>query len=455
MVTEEQTSLRERLPDIQAAIEDFFTETKDTHIRDVLREKSGRGDEMVSLPIDDTGDHAVVHLPDGRELTYQIWLEERTGKRFIAGNVPLRILSADLKVNPRNLLKSRILRAADAFTDGETRFQPSIGRILAADDGCYVLSLFDGSHGAAAEAFLDSDEVFCKLYLPDCLSDSEAFIWNNHAHIELRQQEFRAQILAFKRDEALNYKWEDFMKSPLKPKSERAFIEEFVPALEKRTMQSALVDDVIEYVLRSEQEFEDATGQTQVMLLCKLAKYVNLGQQARRGGKQLSFELLRTTLFKDFVFKGVYDFDKALGQYDDDPREREKKNLLHLCNLVANHTLESKWGTGDVHCERFWKKGAVRYWSPVLKDAIALQIGIVGNDLDQIFGFDISDDEWTTAGEMVQRLYDYEAWDNDSVAQVVNANVLEDTDRVLKEWSRMHDIDTLDAYYLTGKQRRN
>src|SRR2546428_12187213 len=121
--------------------------------------------------------------------------------------------------------------------------------------------------------------------------------------------------------------------------------------------------------MRSEQELDDATGQVQVMALCMLTKFVNLGQQARRGGKQLSYELLHTTIFKDFIFKGLYDFDKGLGSNSEDPREREKRNLLRLCNIIASRTLEGKWGTGDVHCDRFWKKGAVRYWSPVLKQA--------------------------------------------------------------------------------------
>jgi hypothetical protein len=452
----EQASLREQLPDIKERVEALFEKNGETHIRDVLRDVTARDSDVVTVGIRFQGDELSVQFAQTDTRVYHVWSEHRTGKRFVAGNFPLAHLTADISVNPRHLLRTRVLRSIDAFTALETRFQPSIGRILLVDDGLYTLAIFDGSHGAAAEAFLGSPEIFCKLYLPDCLSDEEAFIWNNHAHIELRQQEFRAQVLAQKRDEQLTYQWRDFMRSPLKPKTEKVFIQHFVSTLERRTVQAALVDDVTQYVLRSEQEVEDATREIQVMPLCRIVKFINLGEQARRGGKLLSYELLRTTIFKDFLYRGTYDFEKpVITESEQDPREREKKNLLRLSNALANHTLEGKWGHGDERCERFWKKGAVRYWSPVLKEAIALQISVAGSDMDRVFGFAISDDEWKAIEDMIERLYNYGAWDNNHVAQIINANVLDDTTRVLGDWARNNNQDTLDAYYLAGLPRRS
>jgi len=448
-------SLREQMPEIKKRVDGLFDKNGETHIRDVLREFTARDTDVVTVRLEEKNDVLLIDFDGGDSREFRVWREDRTDKRFIAGNVPLRYLAADTKVNPRHLLRSRVLRAIDAFTALETRFQPSIGRIIPVDDGLYTCAIFDGSHGAAAEAFLGVSEIFCKLYLPECLSESEAFIWNNHAHIELRQQEFRAQVLAQKRDEALTYKWDDSMRSAIKPKTEKVFVAEFISTLERRTMQAALVDDVIEYVIRSEQEVEDATGEIQVMALCRLVKFINLGEQSRRGGKLLSYELLRTTIFKHLVYRGLSDFEKpVMGESEDDPREREKKNLLRLCNVLANQTLEGKWGQGDTRCERFWKKGAVRYWSPVLKEAIALQISVAGSDMDRIFGFAIDDLEWKNIDEMIQRLYNYGAWDNTYVGQIINANVLDDSQRALAEWARGNDEGMLDAYYLAGKQRR-
>ena len=218
--------------------------------------------------------------------------------------------------------------------------------------------------------------------------------------MELRQQEFRGQVLLRKRNEAFQKRMRDFMKDKrFSLKSESEFLR-FVSPLERNGMGAALVEDVIDHVLYGEIEREGPEGPT-VDNACNLAKFINLADQARRGGKLLSYQLVRSTLFNDFISYEPCHFDKAKGREEDDPREREKLNMTRLGNLLAKYTLQGKWNEHEtvevsgkkvkvstieaLATERVWKKARSRYWSSELKNSIALILGVAGSDVNRIF----------------------------------------------------------------------
>src|SRR5260370_29859376 len=335
----------------------------------------GRQSDLVPTQFSEAASEAILEFL-GTTRKGQIFTEPRTGKRYTYIQLPPDVISADTNVNPRGLVKSRLLALTEAFLNKETRFATTNARLFTAEDSSYHIMAFDGSHGAAADLFAGSPLIAVKLYLPHQLSDDEVLHWNNHAHMELRQQEFRGQVLLRKRNEAFQKRMKDFIKDKrFSVKSESEFLR-FVSPLERNGMAAALVEDVIDHVLYGEIEREGPEGPT-IDNACNLAKFINLSDQARRGGKLLSYALVRSTLFSNFISYEPCHFDKAKGREEDDPREREKLNLTHLGNLIAKYSLQGRWNeheTVDVSgkkvkvptmealaAERLWKKEAARY----------------------------------------------------------------------------------------------
>ena len=427
----------------------------------------GRQSDLVSVQFSEAGSEGVLDFL-GTSRKAQLFTEPRTGKRYMHIHLPPDVICADTSVNPRGLVKSRLLALTEAFVNRETRFATTNARLVPGEDGSYNVMAFDGSHGAAADLFAGSPTISVKLYLPHQLSDDEVLHWNNHAHMELRQQEFRGQVLLRKRNEAFQKRMKDFMRDKrFSVKSESEFLR-FVSPLEKNGMGAALVEDVIDHVLYGEIEREGPEGPT-VDNACNLAKFINLSDQARRGGKLLSYQLVRSTLFSDFISYEPCHFDKAKGREEDDPREREKLNMTRLGNLLAKYSLQGKWNEHEavdvsgkkvkvstveaLATERLWKKGAVRYWSGELKNAVALILGVAGSDVNRIFQLQISSDRWQQIENAVKRLASYPAWSDTTIEPILNTNVLDQVRQGLGDWAVNNNAAMLDAYYLAEKKR--
>ncbi|MBI4197753.1 MAG: hypothetical protein HY533_01420 [Chloroflexi bacterium] len=196
-----------------------------------------------------------------------------------------------------------------------------------------------------------------------------------------------------------------------------------------------------------------------------MKSYIDLSPQSRRAAKgQVSYSLLQTTLFDEFVSGELTGHDYATSKADSDPRARETKNLLRLLNLLAEQSMEGRLDAqGDspketlvrISAEAMWKKGAVRYWVVELKQAIALMTGVVGDDMDRIFQLNLSDEVWRNISEAIQRIKNYKAWADPSVRELLNANTLDTTKDAIAGWAAANQSEVLDAYYLAGKERPN
>ncbi|EQB62680.1 MAG: hypothetical protein RBG1_1C00001G0259 [candidate division Zixibacteria bacterium RBG-1] len=467
-ILEEQGSQesKEKVREVKDKIERLFEEKFDNvSIKDIIMEFSKEPrPEVVNLPIKDSGSEIEIQLPSGVR-KFPVHKEQRTGKKFICDYFPPELLSADTDVNPRKLVKDRLVKLVEAFMVGETRFQVTNGRLKMFPNNQVGLFIFDGSHGGAADLLAGNPQIFCKFYLPDSLSYLEALHWNNHAHRELRQQEFRGQVLLKKRNAALLERMRQLLDNKEFPKkTEEVFIKKFLNPLERKGMTEAIIDDVIKYILYAEPEVEPEGGNP-VVRLCGLYEFVNLEEQSRRGGKKISYELLRSTIFSDFIGDELCDYDKKSIDDEDDPRTKEKQNLLRLCNLLVLHTLKDKWGATEdgtkkghstneaIISERLWKKGAVRYWSPQLRETIGLIVGAAPSDVERIFQLNITKKSWILIEDAVKRLFSYGAWNDSSVADLLNTNKLETTIDALRGWATKYNQPLLDAYHLANREK--
>ncbi|MSQ22502.1 MAG: hypothetical protein EXR53_04240 [Dehalococcoidia bacterium] len=246
-------------------------------------------------------------------------------------------------------------------------------------------------------------------------------------------------------------------------KSERFFINQYVNALERKGMKAALFEQVVVGSLNAVTVEENSSGREVSGYACRMNPYVDLRTQSRRAVKgQISYSLLQTTLFDEFVSGDLTGHDYATAKADSDPRARETKNLLRLLNLLAAQSMEGRLDAqGDApketlvrtSTEAMWKKGAVRYWVVELKKAISLITGIVGDDMNRIFQFNLSDEVWRNISEAIQRIKNYGAWADADTRELLNANTLDITADAIARWAKRNGAEVLDAYFLAGKPR--
>ncbi len=364
--------------------------------------------------------------------------------------------------------------------DRQTRFQVTQCRLIPRTDNTYEIAVFDGSHGTAGEVLAGAKSITCKVFLANELSDEEAFRWNTEAHSALRQQEFRSRVLMSRRAQIFEAQFNKFLQDPSTyPRSERGFISS-LPAYERSLQLDSIFDYVYYGVLEDmhEIEYEDATTgelKTRVEPSCKLQKFVRKDEQQKRGGRLLGYDLLKSTILKEFVLQGPSDKVVTRLPKEDWPREQERKNLVRLCNLLAEETLEGKWNeTHEVTVdpggkqkgrkakeptqealisENLWKKGSVRIWSRRLRDAIGLLLGLASSDLETILQRTINAETWQQIRDAIGKTYSYGAWTSDKLVPLLGGNVIGEIERALDEWADYNGQPHLDAYYLAGRAR--
>ncbi|MEK6281231.1 MAG: hypothetical protein AABN95_12830 [Acidobacteriota bacterium] len=473
-----------KVPDktsIKQKIGELFDNNGELHLRDILKEVRHGG--AVNFCNASQGSAEVALAWPERTINGPIQKEERTGKLFAIAQLPATLLSVDESVNPRHLQRGRLEKLSEAFLDRQTRFQLTQCRLLRRGEGVYEVAVFDGSHGTAAEVLAGATSITCKIYLADQLSDEEAFRWNTEAHSALRQQEFRSRVLMSRRAKMFESQFAKFLQNPLTntfPRSERGFISS-LPTYERALEFDSIFDYVYYAVLEDthEIEYEDATtGELKTMEepSCKLQKYIRKDEQQKRGGKMLGYDLLKSTILKEFVQQDPSDKVVTKLAKEEWPREQERRNLVRLCNILADETLEH-WGetqevTADGSAvnkprsrktkqltpeaavsENLWKKGAVRIWSRRLRDAIGLELGLANADLQTIFQRPISQEIWDKIRAAVKSIYNYQAWISDKVVPLLGGNVIGEIEKALDDWADYNKQPHLDAYYLLGRVR--
>ncbi len=459
----------------------LFDNNGELHLRDILKEVRRGG----AVPFCGASVEAneLVLAWNGQKIKGAVQTEERTGKLFAIAQLPATLLSVDESVNPRHLQRGRLEKLTEAFIDLQTRFQLTQCRLLRRSDSVFEVAVFDGSHGTAAEVLAGATGITCKIYLADQLSDEEAFRWNTEAHSALRQQEFRSRVLMSRRAKMFESQFSKFLQDPTTntfPRSERGFISS-LPTYERALEFDSIFDYVYYAVLEDthEIEYEDATtGELKTMEepSCKLQRYIRKDEQQKRGGKMLGYDLLKSTILKEFVQQDPSDKVVTKLPKEEWPREQERRNLVRLCNILADETLEH-WGeTHEVNAdentsgkakgrktkqltpaaavsENLWKKGAVRIWSRRLRDAIGLELGLASSDLQTIFQRTVTQEVWDKIREAVKKIYGYQAWTSEKVIPLLGGNVIGEIEKALDEWADYNKHPHLDAYYLLGRER--
>jgi hypothetical protein len=243
-----------------------------------------------------------------------------------------------------------------------------------------------------------------------------------------------------------------------------------------------MLDSIRDYVYAAaleeteEIELPDSTGRPDTITrpACKLQAFVRKDEQQKRGGKMLGYDLLKATVLRDFVQQDASSKPIDRLPMEKRPREQERANLVKLCNILAEETLEDRWGkkteladdgegkrgrrqqvpTADAkRAENLWKKGAVRVWCKRLRDALGLILGLASSDQSTIFQREITHIVWEQVRDAVRKIRDYDAWISEKVEPLLGGNVVGEIEKSLDEWADYNGQRHLDAYYLAGKDR--
>ena len=96
----------------------------------------------------------------------------------------------------------------------------------------------------------------------------------------------------------------------------------------------------------------------------------------------LTIYALQRTFFAEFLAQPPMQVEfESSGDY----RDREKKNLIRLLNLLVEVTLTGQWNPearNDAHktAERIYAAGSIRTWVPMIRAVIAAKLNLIDDD---------------------------------------------------------------------------
>src|SRR5262249_5481826 len=150
----------------------------------------------------------------------------------------------------------------------------------------------------------------------------------------LRQQEFRSRVLMSRRSEIFKGEFEDFLTDPKLSditKSETGFLS-ILPAYRRPLMLESIRDFVYAAALEDEEAYEivDTAGRLATLTRprSKIQAFVRRDEQQKRGGKLLGYDLLKSTVFKDFILQEASSKPLDKLPTEKRPRECERVNLV-------------------------------------------------------------------------------------------------------------------------------
>ncbi|MDD5659161.1 MAG: HNH endonuclease [Actinomycetota bacterium] len=337
-----------------------------------------------------------------------------TGFKYFYTVLSIDYIHNDEELQPRPLEMARLFNLYRHLLVN-TQLTPSVCRLAN-----HRILLFDGQHKAAAQIWAGRKEIECKIYIdPDIGLLKET---NLIAHDKLRQMPFFTSVLISKWANIFAEEWKGYMAGK-GPKSESGFVSFLTGKGKKKStainmIESNIYDSIIEDKKNS------------------ITKYIEEFSPTNK--KPLTTNRLKQTVFKKFVALPPLDINI---EESDKLREFERKNIVKLLNMIANHTLTDKWDpdkNDENHrkSERIYLSGSFKAWTGILKDAVAAVLELFDeNDRKEIFLREISNDDWESIENCMEVMFNRNVW-HDGTQENYNTLRLSNENQVRKYLSR-------------------
>jgi hypothetical protein len=399
-------------------LESFFDSAEPKKLDDVLVAKVKTYGQKINYKINSDNSEIVITFFDGRTATFPLYTCPATNCKFFYALIPATNIKNDIELQPRPLDPKRMW---------ELYYHLRNNTVLAASV-CRLVNnqilLFDGQHKAAAQIWLGRKYIECKVYIePDARKLKET---NLAAHETLRQMPFYSRILMKKYSDVFHQDWDEYLELPGE-KSEEGFVNFLVDSKGQKKAEAikkiryALINDII--------ESQDPKN--------KITEFIAEKNRARKN--PLTLSLLGKTFFKEFLMQPPLNVEF---ESSDDFRKQEKLNIINLLNIIAEETLIGRWDPASGNAahkkaERIYLSGAIRAWTPLLKDVIAQVLRLFDREeKEKIFFREIEKDDFERIRERVRRLFSHKIWidPNPDIDRTLKINEPQITKEFLKKY---------------------
>ncbi len=399
----------------------LFQDRSPKYLDDVITAKEHRVGQSLHYEVDATHENVTLYFEEGKK-TVSLYTCPTTAWHYFYALVPVQYLKNDKDLQPR-ALRDQSMWALYRHFQRNTQLAPSICRI----DGHGGLLLFDGQHKAAAQIWAGRKAVECKVYIrpvPKVLKET-----NLEAHQSYRQMSFYAYELMRKYADIFGEDWAEYTTLP-GTKSEKGFVD-FLVNVKKMSSTKARKEVARAINWRI---LNDPTN--------KLGEFISEKTRARR--QPLTYSRLEKTLFTHLLspIPTTVEF-----QSDEDFRDAEERNLLHVMNVIADEGLIGRWNheAGDsVHqrTERIFSAGAIRAWVRILRDVLYahFRLYMYGPDeAKRVLYRELNDADLDWIRLFVRGIFSHSVWDApDTSERDISKRLTKDDDTtaasVLKEF---------------------
>ena len=396
------------------------TENRNPNLNDVLKKYDGachklhfviKGDK-IRFSFAELGCPDIIELP--------IYEDKKGNVRYFFALLPIQYLFHDDMINPRSI-GSNVSKLLAEFYKGNPQLHISLGYIETNDNNESHVKLFDGQHKAAAQILLGTREIPVRVFINP---DKDKIIETNfNAGTSLKQVAFDKSIQrhlgnALYQDRVERYQRQTGLDANDFSFSEKTLINYFKG--ESREMKRYILDSVKDGITYSEDN--------------KLRDYIDMGGRAKE--KPLSYSTVEKTFYSFFISSDALetniDFKLEEGR---NPRDLEKKQIVHLMNIIAEkiligkydfevgtYRIENKIQQGDdsldwnhVAAYRMMKEEIIYAWLSYISDVVSMFFANMGKRVanrHDFFQEEFPSQLWVNIENFVENLANLPLWKN-------------------------------------------
>jgi len=284
------------------------------------------------------------------------------------------------------------------------QLSPTVCRLVTSEG---QIKVFDGQHKATAQALGNqNDTLDCKVFIDPPLEMVRRVVIEGHG--SLRQQEFKTSELYKKLTanfQELFKQWQDSYPGKL-------ISEVDLPqTLGKSTKE--VERDVVAYI--TESIYEDPN--------CEIARFVS--EERRPGRQPLNYDMfawwVKLLIKKPLVNEPM--------ESEQNFREDERGNIVHLFNLATKNCLQGKWTPENPESvehkkiRKLFYRASFREWTKLITDALIILMYLRSDD--PVFYRQVSPETWDRIEAVCQKLTDHPIWmdPHPQVEATLNSNV--------------------------------
>ncbi|KAF5048347.1 hypothetical protein DSECCO2_451010 [anaerobic digester metagenome] len=395
------------------------SENRNPNLGDILKKFGGSKYSMNFSLIEDQIKYSFEKIGDVSIKSSPVYHDNLSGMKYFFAKLPIEYLFHDDKINPRPI-GNNISGLIEEFFKKRPQLHVSLGWIDCRDD--YLNSsvkIFDGQHKAAAQILLGVRSLPVRIFInPDM---DVLLTTNTNAGTTLRQIAFDKSVrrhlghtLYF--DRIQRYQKERELSPEDYSFSEKDLMKHFKG--ESREIKKYVLDAVRNGITGSQDN--------------KLIDYIDFGGRAKE--KPLSYSTIEKTFYSFFIFQELLDtsLDYQM-DVDENPRELEKKQIIHLMNIIANEIYINKFDTelGTSRIENKIQKGELvpedhlrayrlskeeimytwlKYVLQIVRNYF-LNVGYPINE-EKVFQYPFPDQIWKNVESFVKNLVKMPVWVN-------------------------------------------